>query len=118
MRAPCVPGAHTCAPETFANGRNGTEPAHGRLEHDTEVCILELAMRGFGQITALWEIARPEIGVITNIGPVHLELVESVEGVGRAKGELVAALPQGGTAIVPAGYHVDRADLDIVHLGT
>src|SRR5438105_4482036 len=118
MRAPCVPGAHTCAPETFANGRNGTEPAHGRLEHDTEVCILELAMRGFGQIAALCQIARPEIGVITNVGPVHLELVDSVDGVRRAKGELVASLPPGGTAIVPFDFPVERDDVDVVRIGT
>jgi UDP-N-acetylmuramoyl-tripeptide--D-alanyl-D-alanine ligase len=87
-----------------------------RLEQDTEVCILELAMRGFGQIAELCEIARPEIGVITNIGPVHLELVESVEGVVRAKGELIAALPAGGTAVVPADFPVDRADLEVIRL--
>jgi UDP-N-acetylmuramoyl-tripeptide--D-alanyl-D-alanine ligase len=81
------------------------------------VCIVELAMRGFGQIAELCEIARPAIGVITNVGPVHLELVESVEGVARAKGELVAALPRGGVAIVPEGFAVDRDDVTVVRLG-
>ena len=52
-------------------------------------------MRGFGQIADLCRIARPHVGVITNVGPVHLELVGSLEGVQRAKGELVAALPAG-----------------------
>ncbi len=74
-------------------------------------------MRGFGQIEELCEIARPEIGVITNIGPVHLELVDSVEGVVRAKGELVAALPSGGTAVVPELFPVDRDDITVVRLG-
>ena len=68
---------------------------------------------GFGQIAELCEIARPEIGVITNVGPAHLELVGSLEGVARAKGELVAALPPGGTAIVPGrSFPVERDDLE------
>jgi UDP-N-acetylmuramoyl-tripeptide--D-alanyl-D-alanine ligase len=87
-----------------------------RLEPDTEVCVLELSMRGFGQIAELAEIARPEIGVITNIGPVHLELVESLEGVARAKGELVTALPTGGTAIVPPDFPVGRDDVEVIRI--
>jgi len=71
-------------------------------------------MRGFGQIADLCRIARPHVGVITNIGPVHLELVGSLEGVERAKGELVGALPAGGTAVVPEGFAVDRDDLEVV----
>jgi UDP-N-acetylmuramoyl-tripeptide--D-alanyl-D-alanine ligase len=74
-------------------------------------------MRGFGQIAALSEIARPEIGVITNIGPVHLELVDSLDGVRRAKSELIAALPAGGTAIVPLDFPVDRDDINLVRVG-
>jgi len=48
---------------------------------------------------------------------VHLELVGSVEGVRRAKSELIAALPPGGTAIVPPDFPVDRPDLDVVRVG-
>src|SRR5207237_9219627 len=88
-----------------------------RLETDSEVCVLELAMRGLGQIAELCEIARPEIGVVTNVGPVHLELVESVEGVIRAQSELVAALPPGGVAIVPEDFPVDREDIRVDRLG-
>ncbi|HEX2384420.1 MAG TPA: Mur ligase family protein, partial [Acidimicrobiales bacterium] len=71
----------------------------------------------FGQIAELCEIAQPHIGVVTNIGPVHLELVESIEGVRRAKGELVAALPAGSTAIVPEDFPVDRDDVVVVRVG-
>ncbi len=60
-------------------------------------------MRGLGQIAWLASFTRPDIGVITNIGPVHLELVETVENVARAKAELIEALPPGGVAVVPAG---------------
>jgi UDP-N-acetylmuramoyl-tripeptide--D-alanyl-D-alanine ligase len=81
------------------------------------VCIVELAMRGFGQIAELCAFVRPDVGVITNIGPVHLEHVGDLEGVARAKGELIDALPTGGTAVVPAGFPVERSDLEVVCVG-
>ena len=65
----------------------------------TEVLVLEMGMRGFGQIDELARIAEPDVGVITNIGPVHLELVGSLEGVARAKAELLAHVP---IAVIPA----------------
>src|SRR5437762_11699899 len=104
LAALCMPSARTIAAEASYNNEVGVPLTLCRLEPDTDVCILELAMRGLGQIAALCEIARPEIGVITNLVPVHLELVESLEGVRRAKAELIAALPSGGTAIVPADF--------------
>ena len=116
LAALCAPSARTIAAEASFNNEIGVPLTICRLEPDTEVCILELAMRGFGQIAELCSIARPEIGVITNVGPVHLELVESLEGVRRAKGELVAALPAGGTAIVPQGFPVERPDVHVVRL--
>jgi UDP-N-acetylmuramoyl-tripeptide--D-alanyl-D-alanine ligase len=73
-----------------------------RIEPDTEVVVTEMGMRGAGQIGALAEIARPDIGVITAIAPVHLELLGSVENVARAKAELLEALPPGAIAVVPA----------------
>jgi UDP-N-acetylmuramoyl-tripeptide--D-alanyl-D-alanine ligase len=112
----CAPAARTVAAEASYNNEIGVPLTLCRLEPDTEVCIVELAMRGFGQIADLCRIARPEIGVITNVGPVHLELVGSLEGVLRAKSELVAALPQGGTAIVPKGFPVGRDDIEVVRL--
>jgi UDP-N-acetylmuramoyl-tripeptide--D-alanyl-D-alanine ligase len=117
LAALCMPSVRTIAAEASYNNEVGVPLTLCRLEPDTEVCILELAMRGFGQIAALCAIAQPDIGVITNVGPVHLELVDSVEGVRLAKGELVAALPVGGTAIVPADFPVERDDIDVVRLG-
>jgi UDP-N-acetylmuramoyl-tripeptide--D-alanyl-D-alanine ligase len=116
LAALCAPLARTVAAEASFNNEIGVPLTLCRLEPETEVCILELAMRGFGQIADLCEIARPEIGVITNVGPVHLELVESIEGVVQAKGELVAALPPGGTAVVPETFPVDRHDLTVVRV--
>ncbi len=116
LAALCAPAARTIAAEASFNNEIGVPLTLCRLEPDTEVCILELAMRGFGQIADLCAMARPDIGVVTNVGPVHLELVGSLEGVLRAKGELIAALPAGGTAIVPAGFQVEREDVEVVHL--
>jgi UDP-N-acetylmuramoyl-tripeptide--D-alanyl-D-alanine ligase len=117
LAALCAPSARSIAAEASYNNEVGVPLTLCRLEEDTEVCILELAMRGFGQIAALAEIARPHIGVVTNVGPVHLELVDSVEGVQRAKGELLEFLPPGGTAIVPPDFPVFRDDVQVVRVG-
>jgi UDP-N-acetylmuramoyl-tripeptide--D-alanyl-D-alanine ligase len=116
LAALCALAARTVAAEASYNNEVGVPLTLCRLEPDTEVCILELAMRGFGQIAELCRIARPAIGVVTNVGPAHLELVGSLEGVLRAKGELVAALPAGGTAIVPAEFPVERDGVEVVRL--
>jgi UDP-N-acetylmuramoyl-tripeptide--D-alanyl-D-alanine ligase len=117
LYALCAPSARTVAAESSFNNEIGVPLTLCRLEHDTEVCILELAMRGFGQIAALCEIASPDVGAITNVGPVHLELVGDLDGVIRAKGELLDALPTGGTAVVPPDFPILREDLDVVRVG-
>jgi UDP-N-acetylmuramoyl-tripeptide--D-alanyl-D-alanine ligase len=68
----------------------------------TEVLVLEMGMRGSGQIAELVRIAEPDVGVIVSVGPVHLELLGSIEAVAAAKAELLAGLAPGATAIVPA----------------
>jgi UDP-N-acetylmuramoyl-tripeptide--D-alanyl-D-alanine ligase len=117
LAALSAPSARTIAAEASFNNEIGVPLTLCRLEADTEVCVLELAMRGFGQIAELAAIARPQIGVVTNVGPVHLELVESLDGVARAKSELIAALPAGGTAIVPEDFPVSRDDIEVVRVG-
>jgi UDP-N-acetylmuramoyl-tripeptide--D-alanyl-D-alanine ligase len=107
----------TVAAERSYNAEIGVPLTIGRVEPDTELCILELAMRGFGQIAELCAFARPHVGVVTNVGPVHLEKVGDLDGVVRAKSELVAALPPGGTAVVPDGFPVDRGDIEVVRVG-
>ena len=74
----------------------------------TETLVLEMAMRGPGQIAELAGIAEPDVAVITNVGPVHVELLGSVEAIAAAKAEVLAALPPDGTAVVP----VDAAELE------
>jgi UDP-N-acetylmuramoyl-tripeptide--D-alanyl-D-alanine ligase len=68
---------------------------------DTDALVLEMAMRGKGQIAELAAIAEPEVAVITNVGPVHVELLGSVEAIAAAKAEILADLPPGGTAVAP-----------------
>jgi UDP-N-acetylmuramoyl-tripeptide--D-alanyl-D-alanine ligase len=75
---------------------------------DTELLVLEMAMRGAGQIAELSAIAEPRVAVITNVGPVHVELLGSVEAIAAAKAEVLDALPPDGTAVVP----VDAAELE------
>jgi len=69
----------------------------------TEALVLEMAMRGPGQIAELVRIAEPDVGMIVNVGPVHLELLGSLEAIAAAKAELITGLAPGATAIVPAG---------------
>jgi UDP-N-acetylmuramoyl-tripeptide--D-alanyl-D-alanine ligase len=79
---------------------------------ETELLVLEMAMRGPGQIAELAAIAEPRVAVITNVGPVHVELLGSVEAVAAAKAEILSALPADGTAVVP----VEAGELE-PHLG-
>lgn len=73
-----------------------------RLQPDHEVAVLEMGMRGKGQIAQLCGIVRPKIGVITNIMEVHLEILGSLENITAAKAELLEALPADGTAVLNA----------------
>jgi UDP-N-acetylmuramoyl-tripeptide--D-alanyl-D-alanine ligase len=68
---------------------------------DADILVLEMAMRGKGQIAELAAIAEPEIAVITNVGPVHVELLGSIEAIAAAKAEILDDLPPGGTAVAP-----------------
>jgi hypothetical protein len=117
LAAICSPQRLTVAAERSYNAEIGVPLTIGRVEPDTEIVILELAMRGFGQIAELCAFARPDVGVITNVGPVHLAQVGDLAGVARAKGELIEALPAGGIAVVPADFPVARGDLEVIRVG-
>jgi len=65
-----------------------------------QVAVLEMGMYALGEIALLCELARPRIGVVTNVQPVHLERLGSIEHIARAKAELVAALPPDGVAVL------------------
>ncbi len=71
-----------------------------RLQRHHQLAVLEMAMRGSGQISYLTHIAPPNIGVITNIDSTHMELLGSIEAIAQAKAELLDALPLDGTAVL------------------
>jgi UDP-N-acetylmuramoyl-tripeptide--D-alanyl-D-alanine ligase len=75
-------------------------------EPGTEALVLEMAMRGAGQIAELVAIAEPDVGVIVNVGPVHLELLGTVEDVAAAKAELIRDMRSGAGAVVPHGQEL------------
>lgn len=103
MIAACL-GRQACVLATYRNLNNeigvpltllGLEPKH-------EICVIEMATRGLGQITRLAHIVEPNLAVVTNVGPVHLATLGDLDHVAQAKGELVTALPPSGTAILNA----------------
>ena len=116
----CAPHLRTVANEGNYNTEVGVPLTLCRIEEDTELVISELAMRGLGQIAWLAAFVKPDIGVITNVGPAHLEFVGTIENVAKAKAELLDALPSGGIAIVPDEPLLEpylRQDLDIRVVG-
>jgi UDP-N-acetylmuramoyl-tripeptide--D-alanyl-D-alanine ligase len=90
-------------------------------EPGTDTLVLEMAMRGEGQIAELAEIAEPDVGLVVNVGPVHLELLGTIERVAAAKAELIRDLHPHATAVVPADEplleeHL-RDDIETVSFG-
>ncbi len=73
-----------------------------RLQPHHQIAVLEMGMYALGEIARLAEISRPEIGVVTNVGPVHMERLGTIERIAQAKAELVQALPPEGVAILNA----------------
>lgn len=96
-----LPGEIHASPENF-NTEIGMPLAMLGAQQGTDVLVLEMGMRGPGQIAELCAIAEPDVGVITNIGPVHVELLGSVEAIATTKAEIIDGLRPGGTAVVPA----------------
>ncbi|HEX4305631.1 MAG TPA: UDP-N-acetylmuramoyl-tripeptide--D-alanyl-D-alanine ligase [Solirubrobacterales bacterium] len=81
---------------------------------DTEILVLEMAMRGFDQIAELATIAEPDAAIITNVGPVHVEQMGSIEAIAAEKAAVIDRLPADGTVVVPARAselepHLERA---------
>ena len=102
LGALCAPHVPTIWAEKSLNNEIGLPLTVCRLEPETRVLVAELGMRGIGQIAALCAIARPSVVVVPHIGAEHLELLGTVERVAEANAEAFAALPAGGTAVVPA----------------
>lgn len=101
-----------------------------KLSRDTQAAVVEMGMRGLGQIRRLAQIARPTIGIVSNVGLTHLELLGSQENIANAKGELIESLPADGLAVLNGDdpfvrmmypktaartifYGIDAAELDL-----
>ena len=116
LAALLAPHLRTHANRENMNTELGLPLAVLEAERGVEAMVLEMAMRGEGQIAELTAIAEPDVGVIVNVGPVHLDLLGTVERVAAAKAELVRDLRPGAACVVPAeepllAAHL-RADLD------
>ncbi len=90
----------TWANERSFNNDQGLPTTILNAPDDTEVMVLEMGMRGFGEIARLCEIAAPTIGVVTRVAEAHSDRVGGIAGVARAKAELIAALPADGVAVL------------------
>ena len=101
-------GLQVIATEGNYNNELGVPLTLLRVTKDTEAVIVEMGMRGLGQITELTHIAQPTISIITTIGDAHIEMLGSRENIARAKGEIFEALSSEQLALMP--LHVDFAD--------
>jgi len=115
-------GATARTPGNF-NNEVGVPLALLALDQSHRTAVVELAMRGRGEIAYLAGMAKPQVGVITNIGVSHMELLGSRETIAETKAELVAALPANGTAVLNAdddflGFLKARTRAKVVSFGT
>jgi UDP-N-acetylmuramoyl-tripeptide--D-alanyl-D-alanine ligase len=90
----------TWANERSFNNDQGLPTTVLNAPNDTDVMILEMGMRGFGEIARLCDIAAPQVGIVTRVAEAHSDRVGGIDGVQRAKSELPAALPTYGWAIL------------------
>ncbi len=72
------------------------------INENHKAAVVEIGMRGLGQIENLAKYVQPTIGIVTNVNETHIELLGSIENISKAKGELVEAIPEGGTVILNA----------------
>jgi len=99
-RAALSASRRTWANDRSFNNEQGLPTTLLNAPDDTEVMVLEMGMRGFGEIDRLCRVARPSVGIVTAVAEAHTERVGGIAGVARAKAELVAALPADGTAVL------------------
>lgn len=90
----------TAASERSFNNELGLPLTLLNAPDDARWVVLEMGTRGFGHIAALAAVARPEVGIVTSVAMAHVEYLGDLDGVARAKSELVAALPATGVAVL------------------
>jgi UDP-N-acetylmuramoyl-tripeptide--D-alanyl-D-alanine ligase len=95
----------THAPSGSLNNELGLPLTLLSAPRDVEFLVAEMGMRGLGHISHLCDLAKPTIGVITNVGRAHIGEVGSIEGIAKAKSELVSAIPATGVVVLNADDH-------------
>lgn len=100
MRAVLSTTLRTVSTEGNHNNEIGVPLTLLSAGSECDVLVVEMGMRGTGQIARLAEIARPDFGLVTNVGSTHIEVLGSVEAIASAKGELVEAIPADGAVFL------------------
>ncbi|HEY1446038.1 MAG TPA: UDP-N-acetylmuramoyl-tripeptide--D-alanyl-D-alanine ligase [Acidimicrobiales bacterium] len=100
VRACLAAAFATAASERSYNNELGVPLTLFGAADDVRWVVLEMGARGFGHIARLAEVARPDVGVVTSVAMAHVEYLGDLDGVARAKSELVAALPDSGVAVL------------------
>lgn len=119
----CATAFNTLSTSGNLNNHIGLPLTLFRLEPAHELAVLEMGMNHPGEIRHLAGIAGPDIGVITNVGPAHLEGLGSIEAIAAAKAELLEQVHPEGTAVINADDPMvlamaDSLDLNVVYYGT
>jgi UDP-N-acetylmuramoyl-tripeptide--D-alanyl-D-alanine ligase len=97
----CLAAAYpTAASERSYNNELGVPLTLLNAAYDVRWVVLEMGARGFGHIAQLAEVARPDVGIVTSVAMAHVEYLGDLDGVAKAKSELVAALPDAGVAVL------------------
>jgi UDP-N-acetylmuramoyl-tripeptide--D-alanyl-D-alanine ligase len=87
------------------------------IRPDTEIAVMEIGMRGLGQIKAMCKVAHPDVAVITNVGNTHIGILGSIENIAKAKSEILEDLPRDGFAVLNGDLPLVRAMETKLHVG-
>ncbi len=119
LRAALSPGGPTHAPVKSFNNHVGVPLTLSRMPRDSRYGVFEIGMNHAGEITPLTKLVRPDVAIVTTVGPVHLEFFENEEGIADAKAEIFQGLEPGGAAIINRdNRHFERlkAHADRLHI--